>query len=357
MQPSSNAPETPTTSQVSPESKRFEPKKPKEFSTVEDPVPSVKTVPSESKTSPKSEKKDKPLSGDEVKSTSSEMESSKTPEVAAVVEPEKKLVSPEPEKKNSSPEPEKKKSVSPELEKKSVLPEPEKKKSVPPEPEKKKSVSPEPEKKKSVSPEPEKKKSVSPEPEKKKSVSPEPEKKTIASPEELEEKTSISPVTEKKKMPHDKPNVFIAVNPTASDIEVRIPLSEKTPSKDEPEILMAPIEGAKSPKEGTSTVRTESRSPRTRKITPGSLAPGIGVPPLTTFPDDETWIHSREGSEDEDDGNKASKKFSRRQWITLIIFGFADLFSAIAISLQGPFYPQEVIDIKLVTIINILRVD
>lgn len=38
----------------------------------------------------------------------------------------------------------------------------------------------------------------------------------------------------------------------------------------------------------------------------------------------------------------AVKGFSKRQWILLVIFGLIDLFSAITISLQAPFYPAEV---------------
>ncbi|CAG9814561.1 unnamed protein product [Phaedon cochleariae] len=34
-------------------------------------------------------------------------------------------------------------------------------------------------------------------------------------------------------------------------------------------------------------------------------------------------------------------KFSRRQWLTLIVIGIADFCNAICVSLQAPFYPQE----------------
>lgn len=34
--------------------------------------------------------------------------------------------------------------------------------------------------------------------------------------------------------------------------------------------------------------------------------------------------------------------FTRRQWLTLIVIGVADFCNAICVSLQAPFYPQEV---------------
>lgn len=34
--------------------------------------------------------------------------------------------------------------------------------------------------------------------------------------------------------------------------------------------------------------------------------------------------------------------FSKRQWLTLIVFSIADFCNAICVSLQAPFYPQEV---------------
>lgn len=34
-------------------------------------------------------------------------------------------------------------------------------------------------------------------------------------------------------------------------------------------------------------------------------------------------------------------KFSRRQWLTLIIIGLADFCNAICVSLQSPFFPRE----------------
>lgn len=34
-------------------------------------------------------------------------------------------------------------------------------------------------------------------------------------------------------------------------------------------------------------------------------------------------------------------KFSRRQWLTLIIIGLADFCNAICVSLQSPFFPKE----------------
>lgn len=35
-------------------------------------------------------------------------------------------------------------------------------------------------------------------------------------------------------------------------------------------------------------------------------------------------------------------KFSKRQWLTLIVISIADFCNAICVSLQAPFYPQEV---------------
>lgn len=35
-------------------------------------------------------------------------------------------------------------------------------------------------------------------------------------------------------------------------------------------------------------------------------------------------------------------KFTKRQWLTLIIIGLADFGNAICVSLQAPFFPQEV---------------
>lgn len=35
-------------------------------------------------------------------------------------------------------------------------------------------------------------------------------------------------------------------------------------------------------------------------------------------------------------------KFTKRQWLTLIIIGLADFCNAICVSLQAPFFPQEV---------------
>lgn len=37
-----------------------------------------------------------------------------------------------------------------------------------------------------------------------------------------------------------------------------------------------------------------------------------------------------------------SAKLSRRQWLTVLVFGVANLTSAVCISLQAPFYPLEV---------------
>lgn len=34
-------------------------------------------------------------------------------------------------------------------------------------------------------------------------------------------------------------------------------------------------------------------------------------------------------------------RFSRRQWLTLVIIGLADFCNAICVSLQSPFFPQE----------------
>lgn len=35
-------------------------------------------------------------------------------------------------------------------------------------------------------------------------------------------------------------------------------------------------------------------------------------------------------------------KFTKRQWLTLIVISIADFCNAICVSLQAPFYPQEV---------------
>jgi hypothetical protein len=36
------------------------------------------------------------------------------------------------------------------------------------------------------------------------------------------------------------------------------------------------------------------------------------------------------------------KDFSKRQWLTLVVFSIADFCNAICVSLQAPFYPKEV---------------
>lgn len=35
-------------------------------------------------------------------------------------------------------------------------------------------------------------------------------------------------------------------------------------------------------------------------------------------------------------------QFTKRQWLTLIVISIADFANAICVSLQAPFYPQEV---------------
>lgn len=35
-------------------------------------------------------------------------------------------------------------------------------------------------------------------------------------------------------------------------------------------------------------------------------------------------------------------QFTRRQWLTLIVISIADFANAVCVSLQAPFYPQEV---------------
>lgn len=35
-------------------------------------------------------------------------------------------------------------------------------------------------------------------------------------------------------------------------------------------------------------------------------------------------------------------QFTKRQWLTLIVISLADFSNAICVSLQAPFYPQEV---------------
>lgn len=39
-------------------------------------------------------------------------------------------------------------------------------------------------------------------------------------------------------------------------------------------------------------------------------------------------------------------KFTKRQWMTLIIIGLADFCNAICVSLQAPFFPQEVSSVQ-----------
>lgn len=36
-------------------------------------------------------------------------------------------------------------------------------------------------------------------------------------------------------------------------------------------------------------------------------------------------------------------QFTKRQWLTLIVISIADFANAVCVSLQAPFYPQEVI--------------
>lgn len=39
---------------------------------------------------------------------------------------------------------------------------------------------------------------------------------------------------------------------------------------------------------------------------------------------------------------KMMAQFTKRQWLTLIVISIADFANAICVSLQAPFYPQEV---------------
>ena len=39
-------------------------------------------------------------------------------------------------------------------------------------------------------------------------------------------------------------------------------------------------------------------------------------------------------------------QFTKRQWLTLIVISLADFANAICVSLQAPFYPQEVSKIE-----------
>lgn len=40
--------------------------------------------------------------------------------------------------------------------------------------------------------------------------------------------------------------------------------------------------------------------------------------------------------------NMFSLNFTKRQWLTLAVIGLADFCNAICVSLQAPFFPQEV---------------
>lgn len=42
------------------------------------------------------------------------------------------------------------------------------------------------------------------------------------------------------------------------------------------------------------------------------------------------------------EGQKGKKRYTKRQWTCLVLFGTIDLLSAMMISLQAPFYPAEV---------------
>lgn len=35
-------------------------------------------------------------------------------------------------------------------------------------------------------------------------------------------------------------------------------------------------------------------------------------------------------------------KFTKRQWMTIVVMGIADFANAVCVSLQAPFYPHEV---------------
>lgn len=67
--------------------------------------------------------------------------------------------------------------------------------------------------------------------------------------------------------------------------------------------------------------------------------PGYGV--TTHGDEDDPWstIPSMARRASIAEITKVAKGFSRRQWICLIVFGLADMLSAMIISLQAPFYP------------------
>lgn len=48
-------------------------------------------------------------------------------------------------------------------------------------------------------------------------------------------------------------------------------------------------------------------------------------------------------------------QFTKRQWLTLIVISIADFANAVCVSLQAPFYPQEVKNdiIKLINKIDL----
>jgi hypothetical protein len=46
-------------------------------------------------------------------------------------------------------------------------------------------------------------------------------------------------------------------------------------------------------------------------------------------------------------------QFSRRQWLTLMVFGIANFCNAICVSLQAPFYPMEVTILLVFTDIKV----
>jgi hypothetical protein len=99
--------------------------------------------------------------------------------------------------------------------------------------------------------------------------------------------------------------------------------------------------GVKTPKAGAgSSEGKEYSSPQRKKsqISPDAagFADGLGGPL------DNKWLGNT-SSVTEINKETVKKGFTARQWTTLIIFGLADLFSAMISGLQAPFYPPEVI--------------
>jgi hypothetical protein len=153
-----------------------------------------------------------------------------------------------------------------------------------------------------------------------------------------------------------------------------VPKSPREPGQEPPlsiEIVKTPKDSASSPmlsvgetpKAGTGSGGKDS-SPQRKKsqISPaagfayglgGPLGkPAYGIKPTHHGEPDDPWPPTpapRVRSTSVSEIKEAVKGFTARQWTTLIIFGLADLFSAMIIALQAPFYPPEVINYNLLT--------